>query len=161
LFIIAGREKLRWEHDSEAWKDVILEVSLPDLGVAEVAELLDRRGVSDPTARISITNAARGHAFSINLLIRIFEVVKAEDRIPTTADFPQVQEEILDRLLSHLDPHLVKLLRIASFQKRSMQDFGATFKAPLTRSGHTTSMTFAKRFSSARPPTAVSDCTML
>ena len=131
LFIIAGRDKLRWSEVDPDWSSVVQTHLLGGLTRPDAVTLLSRLQVSEPELQAPIIKGARSREFGeINpaddtteaylpfylvLQAETYHDIKASGEIPEPDKFGGDHPLILARFLEHLDAEADKLLRLASY----------------------------------------------
>jgi tetratricopeptide (TPR) repeat protein len=133
MFVIAGRDKLRWQEiDIDAhWDRVIDERALDGLTRSDADTLLRKWKVAEPAIRERMINGAYSHElgeidtsdntteaylpFYLELQAKTYGNIKVTGDTPKPENFGGDQPKILARFLEHLDSETDKLLRVASY----------------------------------------------
>ncbi|ACF01041.1 Tetratricopeptide TPR_2 repeat protein [Rhodopseudomonas palustris TIE-1] len=131
LFVIAGRDELRWQELDRSWATVIERHPFGGLNKVDAGKLLAKLGIAEPALRERMISGARSRTFGeidpsdneaeaylpfyLTLQARDYHHIEAADRTPTPDDFGGEHPEVLARFLEHLDAETDKLLRIASY----------------------------------------------
>jgi hypothetical protein len=131
LFVIAGRDHLRWGEIDADWNRVIERHLLGGLTRPDVELLLDKWQIEKTEIRAHMIDGAKSREFGevdpaddsaeaylpyyLQIQLETYWDIKAAGRAPTSADFGGDHREILPRLLNHLDTETETLLRLASY----------------------------------------------
>jgi tetratricopeptide (TPR) repeat protein len=131
LFVIAGREKLRWSEVSPDWANIVEFHILGGLGRSDSEALLGKYEVQEPEVRARMIAGARSREFGeadstedngeaylpfyLALQAETYHDVIANGKTPRPAEFGGDHPLILARFLEHLDSETDKLLRLASY----------------------------------------------
>lgn len=103
LFVIAGRDKLRWaEHDPD-WEPVLDAHILETLSVQDARYFLESCEINDNDIVDLIVENSKGVPFYLDVSVDTYQKIKFE-RTPTINDFQgRTQREVLDRFIRYLD----------------------------------------------------------
>ena len=131
LFVIAGRDALRWREIKADWAKIIERHPLSGLTRPDAEKLLSKWQVAEAEIRARMIEGARSREFGeldptdntpeaylpfyLELQARTYGNIKANGETPKPEDFGGDQPEILARFLEHLDSETDKLLRVASY----------------------------------------------
>ena len=131
LFVIAGRDELRWREIKADWAKIIEKHPLTGLTRPDADKLLSKWQVAEAEIRTPMIEGARSREFGeldptnntaeaylpfyLELQARTYGNIKANGETPKPEDFGGEQPEILARFLEHLDSETDKLLRVASY----------------------------------------------
>lgn len=104
LFVIAGREKLRWEEVDQEWDEVVDSHVLQRLSNKDSSMFLERCGVDEPTLVKTIVESSDGSPFYLDLAVDSFKKILKDGRVPSVDDFiGKTHRQILDRFVRYLD----------------------------------------------------------
>lgn len=103
LFVIAGRDKLRWvEHDSD-WRTVLDTHILESLSVQDARYFLESCEIEDERIVDIVVENSKGVPFYLDVSVDTYQKIKF-DRQPEVDDFQgKTQRDILDRFIRYLD----------------------------------------------------------
>jgi len=111
LFVICGREKLRWSEETPAWEEKdtrgIAELDQHRVGYLSKKDMryfLDSCDINEVAIQDEIVASAKGIPFYLDLCVDIYYEIKSKKEIPTPEDFLNVkQEKIFERFMRYLD----------------------------------------------------------
>lgn len=115
LWVICGREKLRWADSAPEWNQRLDQHLVTGLNDDEVEQFLTTSGVSDPDARRAISEASFGVPLYLELALETWRDVRVrQGREPVAADFDQSPQELFSRLVGHLPRNEIEALKVLS-----------------------------------------------
>ena len=115
LFVIAGRDKLRWGEIDEAWNSVIDAHLLGDLSDEDAERFLLDVPITEPDVREKIVSSSNGLPFYLDLQVSLYEALREQDKAPVAEQFGGTPSDILARFLEHLSEADQGALRLASY----------------------------------------------
>jgi tetratricopeptide (TPR) repeat protein len=131
LFVVAGRDKLRWAEIDKDWAAHIEPHLLGGLTRPDSDALLSKLAVAEPELRRRMIEGARNReygevdpsdesveaylVFYLTLQGETYHDIKTGGKTPRPEDFGGEHPQILARFLDHLDPEADRLLRVASY----------------------------------------------
>lgn len=131
LFIITGRDELRWGEIDEDWERHLDQHLLGGLSPAEADRFLVKCDIAEPMIRERMIEGAssdedgpRGDdrradegclPFYLELQVETYWDIRGQARTPEAEDFGGDHPQILARFLNHLDDGSERLLRLASY----------------------------------------------
>lgn len=119
LWVIVGREQLRWEEVSADWPDVLDQHLMDALSDADARRFLKSCGIRDGAIQDTIVETSEGVPFFLDLAADTYEKVKqAEDRDLEPSDFSGTPREVLDRFLYYLSTEERETLKVLSVARR-------------------------------------------
>jgi len=130
LFVIAGREKLRWEEVEEDW-DEVLDCHILERLSNEDAELfLERCDLQIELLRKTIVESSEGSPFYLDLAVDSYFKIKSNGLTPEVKDFTgKTRRQILDRFIRYLNRDESSTLKILALCRQYDLDlFGAVVK---------------------------------
>ena len=115
LWIICGREKLRWEEVEPDWGKVLDQHLLGDLADEDAERFLRSCGIENKEILRTIIEGGKGVPYYLDLTVdTYYEIKERHHRNPTPADFAQTHQEILERFLLYLDRTEIETLKVLS-----------------------------------------------
>ncbi len=115
LWVICGREKLRWEEQNEDWKEYIEQHLLGSLSDTDSKYFLKTCGVEKEDVQDVIVDASKGVPHFLDLAVdTYYEINNKYNREPETKDFAKTQQEVLERFLRYLDKTEILTLNVLS-----------------------------------------------
>lgn len=115
LFVMAGRDRLRWNEIDPAWDSVIDARRLGGLSTSEAQQFLISVPIPETDIREKIVESSRGLPFYLDLQVSQYEAIRARGETPASEQFGVTPGDILPRFLEHLGEADEALLRLASY----------------------------------------------
>ncbi|MFT4412255.1 tetratricopeptide repeat protein [Fredinandcohnia humi] len=118
LWVILGREELRWGELDKRWNSVIKPVPLLPMGDTEIETILFNAGILDNGTQDKIIEISEGHPYSVELLIDIYEKISLE-KIPEPSDFEweHTSQSLFSRFIYYLTTSEIKALELLSITR--------------------------------------------
>ncbi len=110
LFVILGRDQLRWPEIDPSWAPVIEQRLLSALSAADADLFLRKVPIVQDDIRRHIVAASRGVPFYLDLQVGVYERLMNRGEVPVSDAFGGSHPEIIARFLDHLDPAMVAAL---------------------------------------------------
>ncbi len=115
LWVICGREKLRWEEQDKDWRDFIEQHLLGRLSDIDSKYFLKTCGVEKEDVQEVIVKASKGVPHFLDLAVdTYYEINNKYNREPETKDFAKTQQDVLERFLRYLDKTEILTLKVLS-----------------------------------------------
>ncbi|RPI17295.1 MAG: tetratricopeptide repeat protein [Ignavibacteriae bacterium] len=115
LWIIFGREKLRWMEIEPDWENYIMQYQLDSLSLADSEKFLISCSIENKNIRDIILNTSKGVPYFMDLAVdTYFQVKQKTNREPEVNDFAKNQSDVLDRFLKYLDKTEIETLKLLS-----------------------------------------------
>ena len=102
LWVIAGREKLKWERFYEGWKEGLEQHLLGDLSETDSIKFLETAGIPDEKLRKVLYRLTGGTPMYLDLCVTQYENILAKGETPAMEHFGADTEELLHRFLSYM-----------------------------------------------------------
>lgn len=115
LFVIAGRDKLRWGEIDQAWNSVITAHLLDKLSDEDADRFLLGIPIGNDNIRAKIVGSSQGLPFYLDLQVSLYEALKEQSTEPSEERFGGTPSDILARFLEHLSESDQGALRLASY----------------------------------------------
>ena len=115
LFVIAGRDKLRWGEIDPAWNEVIDARLLGGLSAEDADRFLAAVPIGEDDIRARIVGSSEGLPFYLDLQVSQYEAIRERGEAPVVAQFGSTPSDILSRFLEHLNDTDQSVLRLASY----------------------------------------------
>lgn len=115
LFVIAGRDRLRWEEIDEAWGPVIEAHLLGDLSDEDAERFLKAVPIVEEDVRSRIVASSEGLPFHLDLQVTQYEEMREAGQELKPEAFGGTPSDILARFLEHLNDADQAQLRLASY----------------------------------------------
>ncbi|MEW6573729.1 MAG: tetratricopeptide repeat protein [Bacillota bacterium] len=141
LWVISGREMLRWEEaDPEFWEGCITQHLVGALTDTDAGRFLDSCGIENEDIKGTIIKGSEGVPFYLDVSVdHYFNIKDRKNREPSVEDFGRTPREVTDRFLRYLDvseTETLKVLATARFWNKHLFEALVThFKTgyPVTR----------------------------
>jgi tetratricopeptide repeat protein len=118
LWIIAGRERLRWEELQEDWRNYQHQHLVGGLAEEDARRLLASCGITEEALQEVIVRGSKGVPLDLNLRMDAYWQVKdTQQRDPSPSDFRGTPQDILDRFLRDLDRSETETLKVLSIPR--------------------------------------------
>lgn len=115
LFVICGREKLKWEEENQEWSTVLDQHIIGNLSDQDAREFLHSCFIRNSAIADSIITSSRGNPFYLDLCVDLYERIVAENKTVTASDFQAInQHEITQRFIRYLSDEELDILEALS-----------------------------------------------
>ena len=120
LFVICGREKIRWEEDDTSWTqsdengELDLEQhTIGNLSPEDAEFFLKSCGINDSIIQAEIIESSEGVPYYLDLSVDTYYKIKNRGIIPTPEDFSEVDKhKIFERFMRYLDKEEISTLKV-------------------------------------------------
>jgi tetratricopeptide (TPR) repeat protein len=112
LWVICGREKLRWAETDADWQECLDSHLVGGLASTDSEQFLVSCGIADQTVRQAIVTGSEGVPFYLDLAIDTHDEILAADSEPKPQDFASSPHELFVRFLRHLNDAEVETLKV-------------------------------------------------
>jgi len=124
LWVITGREKLRWEEKDEDWRNYQHQHLVGGLADEDARRFLASCGITEEALQEGIVEGSKGVPLYLDLAVDTYVQVRAtQQRDPSPSDFQGTPQDVLDRFLHYLDrseTETLKVLSVARFWDREL-----------------------------------------
>lgn len=115
VWVICGREKLRWNEMDNDWETFTEQHLLGGLSETDSAYFLRSCGITNPNIQKVIISASKGVPYYLDLAVDTYQLIKQKyNREPEETDFARNQQEVLTRFLRYLDKNEIETLKVLS-----------------------------------------------
>ena len=111
LWLLAGREKLRWHEDISDWNQVMEQHLVGVLSEEDSARFLRSVRVTEPKSVAAIVESSKGVPMTLDLAASLYLTKKEKGLEPQPGDFLDTADGMLKQYLSHLDKDHAKAIR--------------------------------------------------
>lgn len=118
LFVVMGRDRLRWSEIDPDWEDVIETHLLGGLSRGDADLFLRRVPIDDEAVRTAIVSGAESLPFFLDLQIDLYTALREAGDTPMPDDFGGGHRAILRRFLDHVGERQRDVLRLLSYPAR-------------------------------------------
>lgn len=122
LYIIAGREYLKWADLNPAWKDYIEQHILGALSDQDADYFLSAIPIPEAEIRQAIIETAHGVPLYLDLCASTYMVRKQAGENVTDNDFRLAEKDVIRRFISHMDRNQAETLRACALVERFDRD---------------------------------------
>jgi hypothetical protein len=113
LWVIAGRDKLRWEELGPDWGNHRQHL-IGELEKSYAREFLASCGITKEAVQRAIVEGSKGVPFYLDVSVDAYEEIKKQGKTPSPSDFGKTPKKVVDRFLSHLTESEEETLRVLS-----------------------------------------------
>lgn len=113
LWVICGREALRWEETDTEWKEYLEQHYIENLPEKNAIDLLNLCGIENENIQKIILDGSKGVPYYLDLAIDTYYKIK-EYRQPMPHDFARTLPDIFDRFFKYLDKQETETLKVLS-----------------------------------------------
>lgn len=103
LWVIAGREKLKWGENDQDWEETIEQHRLGDLAFSDADEFLQKAGIVENKLREQIYKLTNGTPVYLDLCVSTYEDLKRKNEPITIDKFGETKEELVERYVRYMD----------------------------------------------------------
>jgi tetratricopeptide (TPR) repeat protein len=124
LWVITGRERLRWEELDEDWRGYQHQHLVGGLTEEDARRFLASCGLTEEALQKVIVEGSKGVPLYLDLAVDTYLQIKAtQQKDPAPSDFQGTPRDVLDRFLHYLDrseTETLKVLSVARFWGREL-----------------------------------------
>ena len=102
VWVIAGREKLKWEMFNPGWAETLEQHILEKLSEKDADGFLKEAGIKDEELRKALYDLTQGTPVYLDLCVDTYEAVRDTGKIPTIDDFGKNVYSLVDRFLKYM-----------------------------------------------------------
>ncbi|WP_410508389.1 tetratricopeptide repeat protein [Methanosarcina hadiensis] len=113
LWIICGRETLRWEEVDEDWENYLDQHKIEKLPEKDSLDLLKRCGITEEDIQKALIESSEGVPYYLELSIETYRKIKKKKQ-PAPEDFAKVPDGIFYRFVKYLDREEKETLKVLS-----------------------------------------------
>ena len=103
LWVIAGREKIKWGEIDNDWQDTLEQHILGDLAFTDANLFLEEAGIDDAVLRQDIYNLTHGTPLYLDICVSTYEILKVENKPITIKDFGKNIDVLIERYIRYMD----------------------------------------------------------
>ena len=117
LWVIAGRERLKWERFESDWEGSLEQHMLGTLSYEDAVEFLENAGIREKELRSGLYSLTKGTPVYLDLCVDRYNAVIEKGKVPTLSDFGQDVHSLVGRLVKYMDDNEKQLLYVLSCLK--------------------------------------------
>jgi tetratricopeptide (TPR) repeat protein len=115
LWVITGRERLRWEELNEDWRNYQDQQLVGGLAEEDARRFLVSCGITEEALQEVIVEGSKGVPLYLDLAVDSYLQIKdRHERAPSPSDFQGTPRDVLDRFLHYLDRSETETLKVLS-----------------------------------------------
>jgi tetratricopeptide (TPR) repeat protein len=115
LWVITGRERLRWEELNEDWHNYQDQQLVGGLAEEDARRFLASCGITEEALQEVIVEGSKGVPLYLDLAVDTHLQIKdRHERAPSPSDFQGTPRDVLDRFLHYLDRSETETLKVLS-----------------------------------------------
>jgi Cdc6-like AAA superfamily ATPase len=114
LFIVTGREHLRWGEEQPDWEPHLEQHILGSLSDEDAHSFLQEVPIPDEEIRQTIVEVAKGVPLYLDLCVNIYLRKSMDQKQVTPEDFAFPMNQVVDRFLQHLEREEREILKLLS-----------------------------------------------
>lgn len=118
LYVIAGREYLKWSDFNPEWEDYLEQHILGELTDEDADYFLSSVPVLEPEIRRAIIDTAHGVPLYLDLCATNYMIQKQSGQGVEEADFRLAERDVVRRFISHLDSEQAEALKVCALVER-------------------------------------------
>lgn len=103
LWVIAGREKLRWERFDSEWEDSLEQHILGNLSEVDSEHFLVQAGIGSAELRADLYKLTDGTPVYLDLCVAQHQQILSRGEIPTADMFGKDTQDLIERFLRYMD----------------------------------------------------------
>ena len=113
LFVICGREKIRWEEDDSDWEEDLNQHILGNLSEDDAISFLNSCEITDTDIQDEMIESSEGLPYYLDLCVDTFYQIKDSMESPSAKDFAEVgKDKIFEKFMRYLSPQEQETLKV-------------------------------------------------
>jgi tetratricopeptide (TPR) repeat protein len=117
LWVVCGREMLRWAELDPDWKENLDQHLVGGLADDDARRFLRTCGIEDQTIVDTIVQGSQGLPYYLDLAVDTYLEAKRRGVRPSTADFAHTPAEVFTRFLRHLTQPEIETLKVLAIPR--------------------------------------------
>lgn len=114
LWVIAGREKIKWGESDKDWEDTLDQHILGDLSWKDTRSFLNEAGISDETLCKEIYELTHGTPIYLDICVSTFEILNSQGRSITIDEFGKNPDALIERYIRYMDHQSSEMVYLLS-----------------------------------------------
>jgi tetratricopeptide (TPR) repeat protein len=103
IWVIAGRDRLKWDLINKEWKESIHQQVLGDLSKADTFELLESAKITDVWIKEHIYEITCGTPIYLDLCVEQYHFLVRNNQTPSKANLGNNKNELIERFIRYMD----------------------------------------------------------
>jgi tetratricopeptide (TPR) repeat protein len=117
LWVVCGREMLRWAELDPDWKESLDQHLVGGLADADARRFLKSCGIEDSSIADTIVRGSTGLPYYLDLAVDTYLEAQRRGLQPSPADFAHTPSEVFTRFLRHLTQPEIETLKVLSIPR--------------------------------------------
>jgi hypothetical protein len=114
LFLISGRDRLRWSDVEAEWEKCIIQCLIENLSQKDANIFLTKCGIDNTELKEKIIKVSDGHPYHLNLSVDTYYELKSQGLEISLEKFASSRRNVLSRFLKNLDSSEIETLKVLS-----------------------------------------------
>ncbi len=114
VWVIAGREKLKWDIIESEWQDSLEQHLIGDLSLEDTVFFLDKAGINDKLIQKQIYKVTNGTPIYLDLCVDNYYALVRNNIAPNIDDIGETSIDLVSRFIQYLDTTTQELIEILS-----------------------------------------------
>ena len=114
LWVIAGREKIKWGEYDKDWEETLDQHILGDLSFDDTDNFLKESGIAEKELREDIFKLTNGTPVYLDICVGTYEILKEKNEEITIDKFGINVEELIERYIRYMDSQTSELVYLLS-----------------------------------------------
>lgn len=118
LWVICGREKLRWNEIDTEWNEYLDQHLLDRLSEEDSIHFLESCGILDKQIQSSILLSSLGYPLYLDLSVDLYNKICEQGEVPIPKDFTHAPRENIERFMRYIDKneaYTLETLSVANY----------------------------------------------
>lgn len=117
LFVICGREKLRWSEENPEWEEYIEQHLIGSLSDIDAKKFLSSSNIKEEELQNAIIDGSDGIPYYLDLAVDTYNSMKRDNKQCLPKDFEGAPKEIFYRFIKHLTTAEVETLKVLAIPR--------------------------------------------
>lgn len=110
LWVIAGREKLKWTNFDSDWEEVLDQHILGELSRQDANSFLSAAGIEDMLLIEQIYQLTNGTPVYLDLCVDTYYKILEQNKVPQISDFGDNIDSLVERFVRYMPPNMKELV---------------------------------------------------
>ncbi len=114
LWVIAGREILKWEQFDPDWADTLEQHLLGHLSQSDAQQFLQKAGIVDSGLQLQLYELTEGLPLFLDMCVKHFQVLVGKNVTPEISDFGNDMSTLTERFVKYMDSSMKDMFYMLS-----------------------------------------------
>lgn len=114
LWILAGREKIKWGEYDKDWEETLNQHILGDLSFKDANDFLQEAGIEEETLRKKIYDLTHGTPVYLDICVSTYEILKENGEAITINKFGKNVDVLVERFIRYMDAQSSEIAYVLS-----------------------------------------------